>query len=61
MRLSEIALTVLLFMLAVSWLGWVGVSATVLGVTALVTGILRLLEGVSVVTYTVPVRRQPAE
>lgn len=57
MSLSQLLLAVLLILLGVSWLGWVAVSATVLGVIALVTGVLLILEGTSVFVWRTPVVR----
>lgn len=44
MSLSTLLLAVFLILFAISMLGWVAVSATVLGVVALVDGILFLVE-----------------
>lgn len=44
MSLSTIFLAAFLILYAVSVLGWIAVSATVLGVVALIAGILILVE-----------------
>lgn len=58
MSLANLLLAVLLILLGINWLGWVAVSATVLGILALVAGILFLLAGFSVFSYDLPNRNR---
>jgi uncharacterized membrane protein HdeD (DUF308 family) len=50
MSLTTLALAVFLILYGISALGWVAVSATVIGVVALVAGILILVDGYHPVT-----------
>ena len=50
MSLSQLLLAVFLILFAISTLGWVAVSATVLGIVALIDGILFLVEGYHPIT-----------
>ena len=50
MSLTTIALAAFLILFAISTLGWVAVSSTVLGVVALVAGILILVDAYHPVT-----------
>jgi hypothetical protein len=50
MSLTTLALAAFLLLFAVSTLGWVAISATVLGVVALIAGILILVDGYHPVT-----------
>lgn len=55
MALSTLFLAAFLILTAINLLGWVAVSATVLGIVALVAGILFLVE--SFQPIVIPVRR----
>jgi len=57
MSLSTLLLALLLFLMAAGWLGWFAVSGTFLGIVALLTALFLLLEGTTVVSWKVPVRR----
>lgn len=50
MSLSTLFLAAFLILFAISALGWVAVSATVLGVVALIAGILILVESAHPIT-----------
>lgn len=50
MSLTTLALAVFLILYAISALGWVAVSGTVLGIVALIAGILILVDGYHPVT-----------
>lgn len=50
MSLTTLALAVFLILFGINSLGWVAVSATVLGIVALVAGILILIDGYHPVT-----------
>lgn len=58
MTLTTLALAVFLILFGINTLGWVAVSATVLGIVALVAGILILVDSYHPVVF--PVRRPPA-
>lgn len=59
MSLGQLLLAVWLIILGMLWLGWVTVSNKFLGGWAFVTGIVLILEGISVVTWVLPVGRRP--
>lgn len=60
MTLSQLALVLFFILLGITWIGWVAISATVLGIIALLVGVLMLLEALGVVAWNGPViRRRP--
>lgn len=58
MPLSGLLLAITLTLWGVSLLGWVAVSAWLLGLLAFITGVLMLLDGLSVFSYSLPGRRR---
>lgn len=62
MTLGKLLLSITFVVLGVHWLGWVVVSSDVLGVLALATGVVLLLEGLAILSVSVPTaRRAPSE
>jgi len=58
MSLSQLLLAITLILIGIVWVGWVDISATVIGIFALITGALILLEGLGSFSYSLPHRRR---
>lgn len=58
MSLSSLFLVIYVFLQSAVYLGWLSVSAVLLGITGLIFVFLRLLEALSVVSYSVPLARR---